>query len=80
MYFAAVRSSDPSSFQEILQTHPYHIDSLLQLAEVCNKIGESDLAKDLIERAIYAVELALHPMFDPLNANCRMLFSVEENK
>ena len=43
-------------FQAILNTHPYHIDSLLQLSEIC-KMGEDyQMAAELIgDWTIFAI-------------------------
>ena len=46
-------------FQAILNTHPYHIDSLLQLSEIC-KMGEdyqmaAELIGDWTISAIFAI-------------------------
>lgn len=43
-YFLCVESMDPDSIAELLQFHPYHLDSLLQLAEVCNQSSEHETA------------------------------------
>lgn len=51
-------------FQAILNTHPYHIDSLLQLSEIC-KMGEDyQMAAELIGAwTIYASLCHFEPLF-----------------
>ena len=47
-------------FQAILNTHPYHIDSLLQLSEIC-KMGEDyQMAAELIgDWTVFAISAIL---------------------
>lgn len=33
-YFECVESGDPNTIAQLLQYHPYHVDALVQLAEV----------------------------------------------
>ena len=41
-------------FQQLLNEHPFHIDAILQLSDICKR-GE-DSAAELIERTLYAME------------------------
>jgi len=43
-YFMCVETMDPDSIAELLQFHPYHLDSLLQLADVCKQSSEHETA------------------------------------
>lgn len=37
-YMLLVQTGAPQALQALLQRYPYHIDSLLQLSEVCNQV------------------------------------------
>ena len=50
--------------QGVLHINPYHIDSLIQLSEVSRIHDDSQMATDLIERAIYAFQNSFHPSFN----------------
>ncbi|KAK2554743.1 Transcription factor 25 [Acropora cervicornis] len=70
-FLDAVESLDPNNISAILHTHPYHVDSLLQLSEIC-KMGEDyQMAAELIGCYRTALELCklllnLDPDEDPL--------------
>ena len=53
-----------ASFQQILNRNPYHIDSMLQLSEICKMGEDSQMATELIERTLFAMEAAFHPLFN----------------
>ena len=50
--------------QQILNRNPYHIDSMLQLSEICKMGEDSQMATELIERTLFAMEAAFHPLFN----------------
>eukprot|EP01119_Soliformovum_irregulare_P017026 TRINITY_DN5014_c0_g2_i1.p1 TRINITY_DN5014_c0_g2~~TRINITY_DN5014_c0_g2_i1.p1 ORF type:complete len:470 (-),score=112.36 TRINITY_DN5014_c0_g2_i1:36-1445(-) len=79
-FFVCVNSMDPSSFQTLLAVNPYHVDSLLQLSEVCKQTGQFETAMDFLERCVYAFECSWHPMFNPVSGTCRLDYRIEENK
>jgi len=79
-FFMCVQTHDPNSFQYLLDTHPYHVDSLLQLSEVCKQTGDLDKALELIERSIYFLESCFHQLFNPLLGNSCLDFQIEENR
>ena len=79
-FFKCVATHDPNSFQYLLQKSPYHIDSLVQLSEVCKQTGELETAQDFIERAIYAFEASWHHNFNPFSGKCRLSYTHEENR
>ncbi|NEJ84037.1 hypothetical protein GR268_47225, partial [Rhizobium leguminosarum] len=62
--------------------HPYHVDALVQLAEVCKHTGELETATELVERAVFCFESVWHPLFVPslFRGNARFLFSHEPNR
>lgn len=62
-YEECVHSHDPNSLVRLLQHFPYHVDALLALSELMGYAGEPAQSADLLERALYALELAWHPYF-----------------
>jgi len=64
----------------IVNQHPYHIDSLLTLAELYRQMGESQRSADLLERCLYALECAWHPWFNVTTGRCRLDFGWNPNK
>jgi len=79
-FFRCVQTHDPNSFNYILAKNPYHVDSLLQLSEVLKKFGEFDSAKDFVDRSIYCFECSWHSFFNPVPGNCRLDYSIQENR
>ncbi|KAG4937970.1 hypothetical protein JHK84_044214 [Glycine max] len=77
---AAKAINDINGIVSILQHHPYHIDSLLTMAEYFAVLGEQQMSADAIARCLYALECAWHPMFNPLQGNCRLKFKHDTNK
>eukprot|EP01134_Creolimax_fragrantissima_P001468 CFRG1468T1 len=63
VFLQAVDSLDPNNIVAVLNRHPCHIDSLLQLAEVCNIQGDRQTAADLIERVLYIHESCFNSRF-----------------
>ena len=53
--------------------HPYHVDTLLQLAELCLTADDPQSAADLIERAVFAMETSLHHSFNLTRIGSRCL-------
>ena len=86
-YLACVATHDPNMIvHEVLQKHPFHIDSLMAMAELYRHTGETETSGDFIERALFAMEAAFHPSFSPQSAcpipggTPLLDFMVEENK
>eukprot|EP00039_Didymoeca_costata_P015952 m.278259 g.278259 ORF g.278259 m.278259 type:complete len:690 (-) comp16315_c0_seq13:2983-5052(-) len=79
-FFRAVNSMDHARISAILQAHPFHIDSLLQMSEVLKMNEENQLAADLVERAIYSYENAFHTLFNVSAGNCRLDYNIFENR
>ncbi|XP_049371108.1 uncharacterized protein LOC125836066 [Solanum verrucosum] len=71
---------DFNGIVNILLHHPYHVDSLITLAEYYKFSGEQQMSADCTARCLYALECAWHPMFTPLMGNCQLKFSCEINK
>eukprot|EP00736_Rhodelphis_marinus_P002146 Rmarinus@m.22409 len=60
-----VETMDPNAIGALLQRHPYHVESLLQMSEIYRQIGEVEKAQDMVERALFVMELGFHPRFAP---------------
>ncbi len=73
-FFEAVESMDPAAIAAVLRAHPYHLDSLLQLSDVYGVQGDPQGAADLVERALYRFERALHPLCDLASRRCRLAY------
>ncbi|EDO46412.1 predicted protein, partial [Nematostella vectensis] len=79
-FLDAVESLDPNNISGILQSHPYHVDSLLQLSEVC-KMGEDyQMAAELIERSLYCFECSFHTLFSLTQGTSRLDYRRSENR
>lgn len=79
-FLDAVESMDPNNIVLLLQINPYHVDSLLQLSDVCRLQEDQEMARDLIERAIYSLECAFHPVFSLTSGTCRLDYCRSENR
>ncbi|KAL9238297.1 hypothetical protein vseg_012735 [Gypsophila vaccaria] len=77
---AAKAIHDLNGVASILMHHPYHVESLLTLADYFRFSGEHQTAADFIAKCLYALECAWHPMFSPLEGNCRVEYTHETNK
>ena len=60
--------------------YPHHIDSLIQLSDICRMGDDSQMAAELIERALYILESAFHPSFQLASGNCRLEYRQQENR
>ncbi|XP_064168016.1 transcription factor 25 isoform X1 [Anguilla rostrata] len=79
-FLDAVESMDPSNIVALLQINPYHIDSLLQLSDVCRIQEDQEMARDLVERALYGFECAFHPVFSLTSGTSRLAYQRAENR
>ncbi|XP_018421982.1 PREDICTED: transcription factor 25 [Nanorana parkeri] len=79
-FLDAVESMDPNNIVLLLQMNPYHVDSLLQLSDVCRLQEDQEMARDLIERALYSLECAFHPVFSLTSGSCRLDYRRSENR
>uniref|UniRef100_A0A8D0GQZ5 TCF25 ribosome quality control complex subunit n=1 Tax=Sphenodon punctatus TaxID=8508 RepID=A0A8D0GQZ5_SPHPU len=79
-FLDAVESMDPNNIVLLLQMNPYHVDSLLQLSDVCRMQEDQEMARDLIERALYSLESTFHPVFSLTNGSCRLDYRRPENR
>jgi hypothetical protein len=79
-FLAAVESLNPDNVVAIINAHPYHVDALLQLSELCRMSEDLPMAADLVERAVYALECAFHPLFNLAQGTCRLDYRRQENR
>lgn len=63
-----------------MNSYPFHVDSLLQSAELCKLSEELAVAANLIERALFYLEYAFHPLFSMSTANCRLDYRKQQNR
>eukprot|EP00761_Pharyngomonas_kirbyi_P000775 gb/GECH01000776.1/.p1 GENE.gb/GECH01000776.1/~~gb/GECH01000776.1/.p1 ORF type:complete len:628 (+),score=199.98 gb/GECH01000776.1/:1-1884(+) len=62
-YEQCVASHDPNNFIALLQEHPYHVSTLLQLAEVYSLQDDVQQSSDLVERALFTLENSMKSSF-----------------
>ncbi|RWS29137.1 hypothetical protein B4U80_11082 [Leptotrombidium deliense] len=79
-FFNAVESYNPENLVALLNTYPFHIDTLIQFSDVCRMGEDIQMAAELIERALHSFETILHPSFNVTQGNCRLDFRVPENR
>ncbi|MFH4979642.1 hypothetical protein AB6A40_006351 [Gnathostoma spinigerum] len=79
-YWEAAESMDQSLIAAILQAYPYHLDSLLVMAEYLRMQEDFQQARDLIERGIFCCESALAPRFQLTNYDHRIDYNDFENR
>ncbi|XP_010506706.1 PREDICTED: transcription factor 25 [Camelina sativa] len=77
---AAQAIHDLNGVASVLIHHPYHIESLITMADYFKFVGEHDMAADAIGKCLYGLERAWHPMFTPFQGNCRLDFNHDTNK
>ncbi|KAK9093672.1 hypothetical protein Scep_025141 [Stephania cephalantha] len=77
---AAKAIHDLNGIASILAYHPYHVESLLTIAEVLKFSGEHESSANAISKCLFALECAWHPMFDPFQGNCELKYSHDTNK
>ncbi|XP_075289454.1 ribosome quality control complex subunit TCF25 isoform X2 [Opisthocomus hoazin] len=80
-FLDAVESMDPNNIVPLLEAlEPYHVDSLLQLSDVCRMQEDQEMARDLVERALYSLECSFHPVFSLTSGTCRLDYRRPENR
>lgn len=76
----AVESNSSDNIIKIINLQPYHINSLIQLSEMCKMSEDHAMASELIEHAVYALETSFHSMFSLTQGNCRLDYRRQENR
>jgi hypothetical protein len=79
-FLRAIATFDHNNVAALLRAYPYHIDSLLQMSDVCKMGDDPAMAADLVHRAMFCFECCFHTMFLPATGNCRMSYTVYENR
>ncbi|XP_066290795.1 ribosome quality control complex subunit TCF25-like isoform X2 [Branchiostoma lanceolatum] len=79
-FLDAVESLNPNNITAVLQLHPYHVDSLTQLSDVCKMSEDLQMASELIERALYSFECSFHTLFNMTLGTCRLDYRRAENR
>lgn len=79
-FLDAVESFNPDNIVSIINEHPYHVDALIQLSDLCKLSEDLAMAAELIERALYCLEYAFHPLFNIAQGNCRLDYRRQENR
>lgn len=79
-FLNAVESMDSDNIIRIINQQPYHVDSLIQLSELCKMSEDQAMASELIEHAILALESAFHTLFSLSTGNCRLDYRRQENR
>ncbi|XP_055376337.1 transcription factor 25 [Condylostylus longicornis] len=80
MFLSAVESTDSDFLVSLIKRCPYHVDSLIQLSELCKITENFAMATELIERAVLILESSLHPSFSLISGNCRLDYRRQENR
>ncbi|XP_043286243.1 transcription factor 25 [Venturia canescens] len=79
-FFDAVDSQNPENIINIMNAHTYHVDTLLQTSELCKLNEDLQMSAELIERAVYCMECALHPSFNIATGKCRLSYKKQANR
>lgn len=79
-FLEAVDSLNPDTIVALLNQHPTHIDSMLQLSEICKMGEDSAMASELVERTLYVCESSFHPCFNLVAGNCHLDYRRQENR
>lgn len=79
-FLEAVESLNPDNIVAIINEHPYHVDALIQLSDLCRLSEDLAMAAEFIERALYCLECAFHPLFNIAQGNCRLDYRRQENR
>ncbi|XP_049827911.1 transcription factor 25 isoform X1 [Schistocerca gregaria] len=79
-FLEAVDSLNPDNIVSIINDHPYHVDALIQLSDLCKLSEDLQMAAELNERALYCLESAFHPTFNIITGNCHLDYRRQENR
>uniref|UniRef100_A0A6V7I2D9 Transcription factor 25 n=1 Tax=Bracon brevicornis TaxID=1563983 RepID=A0A6V7I2D9_9HYME len=79
-FHSVVENMNPELLVSMINAHPYHVDSLMQFADVCRFNEDLQLAAELVERAVHSLECAFHPSFHIAAGNCRLNYKMQTNR
>ncbi|KAM3181346.1 hypothetical protein ACTXT7_014555 [Hymenolepis weldensis] len=72
---------DPQTLSMFLSKAPYHVDTLLSLSDYLMHQDQSEVAIDLLERALYACQVTFHLGFSFSSASsCHLDYRIQENR
>lgn len=79
-FVEAVESFNPDNIVALLNLYPFHIDALIQFSDICRMGDDTQMAAELIERAVYNMECCLHPLFNVASGHNRLDYRMVENR
>ncbi|XP_037075958.1 transcription factor 25-like, partial [Pollicipes pollicipes] len=79
-FVAAVESVNPDNILGLMNRHPGHVNSMLQLSEVCRLGEDLALSAELLERTLFTLEAAAHPLFSVTSGAARVDYRRRENR
>ncbi|KAK6626957.1 hypothetical protein RUM44_009434 [Polyplax serrata] len=79
-FLEAVESMYPDNIMMVANQSPNHVDTMIQLSDIFKLSDDLQMAAELIERAIYSLESAFHPLFNVAKGNCRLDYKRQENR
>uniref|UniRef100_A0A336KKI3 CSON009574 protein n=1 Tax=Culicoides sonorensis TaxID=179676 RepID=A0A336KKI3_CULSO len=79
-FLTAVETMDSDNIIKIINQQPYHVDSLIQLSELCKMSEDYSMASELIEHALFALESSFHSMFSIVSGTSRLDYRRQENR
>ncbi|KAK4877302.1 hypothetical protein RN001_009808 [Aquatica leii] len=79
-FLEAVESLNPDNIVAIINEHRFHVDALIQLSDLCKLSEDLAMAAELVERSLYVLECAFHPLFNVAQGNCRLDYRRQENR
>ncbi|XP_043210728.1 transcription factor 25-like [Amphibalanus amphitrite] len=79
-FLAAVESVNPDNILALMNRHPGHVNSMLQLSDVCRLGEDLALSAELLERALFTMEAAAHPLFSVTAGTARLDYRRRENR
>ncbi|XP_053934927.1 transcription factor 25 [Cuculus canorus] len=81
LFLKNIESMDPNSVVPLLQAlEPYHVDSLLLLSDAYRMQEDQEMARELVEQALYSLECSFHPLFSLTSGTCRLDYRRPENR
>jgi len=79
-FYGAVESMNPDFIVQLLNEHPFHVDSMLQLSDICKMGEDSQMATELVERTLFTMEASFHTMFSLTSGTSRLDYRRQENR
>lgn len=80
MFLQCVQSGDPQTLMNLLSRAPFHIDTLLQVSEIMRHQGDNEGSLEMLTRALFVFDRALHPLFNIATGSVRLPFKYTENR